>query len=151
MSSSAFSFHYSPTLTSIHDYWKSIALTRWTFVGKVMSLLFNTLYSLVGHSFSSKEQASFKFMVAVTICSDFGAQKNRKIQYHTVLITVTLCYSLKSGRLIHFCWALSSMAVSVALFFALKQRKKERKKLYNRVYTIFLFNRKYEHLNYWIF
>ena len=27
------SFLYSPTLTSIHDYWKTIALTRWTFAG----------------------------------------------------------------------------------------------------------------------
>ena len=34
-------------LTSIHDYWKTIALTRWTFVGKVMSLHFNMLSSLV--------------------------------------------------------------------------------------------------------
>ena len=41
------SFLYSPTLTSIHDYWKIIALTRWTFVGKVMSLLFNILSRLV--------------------------------------------------------------------------------------------------------
>ena len=41
------SFLYSPTLTSIPDYWKTIALTRWTFVGKVMSLLFNMLSSLV--------------------------------------------------------------------------------------------------------
>ena len=31
--SSVFSFLYSPTLTSIHDHWKNIALTRWTFVG----------------------------------------------------------------------------------------------------------------------
>ena len=31
----------------------------------------------VGHSFSSKEQASFNFMAAVTICSDFGVQKNK--------------------------------------------------------------------------
>ena len=30
-------------LTSIHDYWKTIALTRQTFVGKVLSLLFNML------------------------------------------------------------------------------------------------------------
>ena len=30
--------------------------------------------------FSSKEQASFNFMAAVTICSDFGAQEN-KIYY----------------------------------------------------------------------
>ena len=35
-------------LTYIHDYWKkTIALTRWTFVGKVMSLLFNMLSGLV--------------------------------------------------------------------------------------------------------
>ena len=31
----------------------------------------------VCHSFSSKEQASFNFMAAVTICSDFGAQENK--------------------------------------------------------------------------
>ena len=28
-------------------------------------------------SFSAKEQVSFDFMAAVTICSDFGAQKNK--------------------------------------------------------------------------
>ena len=38
---------YSPTLTSIHDNWKTIALSRWTFLGKVMSLLFNMLCMLV--------------------------------------------------------------------------------------------------------
>ena len=32
-----------PTLTAVHDYWKTIALTTWTFAGKVMSLLLNTL------------------------------------------------------------------------------------------------------------
>ena len=35
---------YGPTLTSAHDYWKkTIALIIWTFAGKMMSLLFNTL------------------------------------------------------------------------------------------------------------
>ena len=29
------------------------------------------------HSFSSKEQVSFKFMIAVTISSDFEAQENK--------------------------------------------------------------------------
>ena len=53
---------------------KTIDLTRWTFVGKVMSLLFNMLSRLV---ISSKEQASFNFMAALTICNDFGAQKNK--------------------------------------------------------------------------
>ena len=41
------SFLHSPILTSIHDHWKTIALSRWTFVGKVMSLLFNMLSRLV--------------------------------------------------------------------------------------------------------
>ena len=41
--SSVLSFFYSPTLTSIHDYLKTIALTRQTFVHKIMSLLFNML------------------------------------------------------------------------------------------------------------
>ena len=47
INSLAFSFLHSPTLTSIHDYGKTIALTRRTFVGKVISLLFNTLPRLV--------------------------------------------------------------------------------------------------------
>ena len=48
INSLALNFLYSPTLTSIHDYWKkTIALTRQTLVGKVMSLLFNMLSRLV--------------------------------------------------------------------------------------------------------
>ena len=46
INSSVLSFLYSPTLTSVCDYWKTIALTRCTFVGKVMSLLFNMLSRL---------------------------------------------------------------------------------------------------------
>ena len=38
---------YGLTLTTIHDYWENIALTRWTFVGKVTSLVFNMLSRLV--------------------------------------------------------------------------------------------------------
>ena len=47
---SALSFLYSPTLTSIHDYWKNHSLNRHQshyFVGKVMSMLFNKLSRLV--------------------------------------------------------------------------------------------------------
>ena len=55
---------------------KTIALTRWIFISKVISLLFNMLFK-VSHSFSSKEQASFNFMAAVTICSDLGAPQNK--------------------------------------------------------------------------
>ena len=47
INSSVLSFLYILTLTFIHDYWKNIALTRRMFVGKVISLLFNTLSRLV--------------------------------------------------------------------------------------------------------
>ena len=55
---------------------KTIALTIQTFVGKVVSLLFNMLPRFV-IAFLSKSQATFNFMAAVTICSDFGAQENK--------------------------------------------------------------------------
>ena len=44
---SVLSLFYGPTLTSIHDYWKTITLTICTIVGKVMSLLFNMLSRFV--------------------------------------------------------------------------------------------------------
>ena len=65
---------------------KTIALTRQIFVSKVMSLLLNMLARFViaflprskSFSFSSKQQASFDFMAAVTIiCSDIGAQESK--------------------------------------------------------------------------
>ena len=58
---------------------KTIALTVQTFVGKLMSLLFNMLSRLVMvclFVFFPKEQASFNFMAAVTVSGDFGAQEN---------------------------------------------------------------------------
>ena len=53
---------------------KTIAWTRWTFVGKVMFLLFNMLSRLVIPFLLRSIKLSFNFMAAVTICSDFGAQ-----------------------------------------------------------------------------
>ena len=55
---------------------KTIALTRCTFVGKVMSLLFNMLSRLV-ITFLSRSKRLLISWLAVTICSDFGAQKNK--------------------------------------------------------------------------
>ena len=54
---------------------KTIALTRWSFVGKVMSLLFNKLSRLVITFL--KGVRSFNLMAAITICSDFGAPQNK--------------------------------------------------------------------------
>ena len=53
---------------------KTIALTRRTFVGKVMSLLFNMLSRLV---ITFLPRSKHFFMAAVTICSDFGAPEDK--------------------------------------------------------------------------
>ena len=57
---------------------KTIALTRWTFVGKVMSLLFNNLSTLVT-TFLPRSK-NLNFMAAVTICSDSGVQEKKTCQ-----------------------------------------------------------------------
>ena len=57
---------------------KTIALTRWTFVGKVMSLLFNMLSRLI---VAFLPWTSIFFMAAVTNCSDFEAQENKVCHY----------------------------------------------------------------------
>ena len=54
---------------------KTIALTRQNFVDKVMSLLFNMLSRLV-IAFLPRSKP-LNFMAAITIYSDFGAQKNK--------------------------------------------------------------------------
>ena len=68
---------------------KTIALTRWTFFGKVMSLLFNMLSKLV-ITFLPRSK-SLNFMAAVTICSDFGAPQN-KVSVSTV--SPSICHEV---------------------------------------------------------
>ena len=79
---------------------KTIALTRQTFVGKVMSLLHNMLSRFV------KEQMSFNFMAAATICGDFGAPKNKG--HHCFLVSLSVCREVMwpDGMIILF-WMLS--------------------------------------------
>ena len=107
--SSALSFLYSPTLTSYMTTGKTIALTRRTFVGKVISLLSNMLSRFV--SFSSKEQISFNFMAAVTICSEFGAQKDKVCHcFHCFSICLPMkWWDWMPWSLFSECWALSQL------------------------------------------
>ena len=72
---------------------KTIALTIWTFVGEVMSLLFNVLSRFV-IAFLPRN-FSFSFMAAVTICSDFGAQQSKV--YHC-----DGSHALPQGNSVHF-------------------------------------------------
>ena len=48
---------------------KTIALTIWTFVSRVVSAFQHTIY--IYHSFPAEKQSSSDFMTAVNICSDF--------------------------------------------------------------------------------
>ena len=69
---------------------KTIVLTRWTFVGKVMSLLFNKLSRLVT-TFLSRSKC-LNFIAAVTIYSDFGAQKIKSATVPTV--SPSICHEV---------------------------------------------------------
>ena len=55
---------------------KTIALTRWTFVSKVMSLLFNMLSRLV-ITFLPRSKCLLISWLQSPSCSDFGAQENK--------------------------------------------------------------------------
>ena len=52
----------------------TVSLTIQTFVGKVISLLFNTLSRFVLAFLQRRKRLNF--MAAVTVCSDFGDQEN---------------------------------------------------------------------------
>ena len=56
---------------------KTIALTTWTFVGKVMSLLFNMLSRLVITSLPRSKRLLISWLQSPSDGSDFGAQKNK--------------------------------------------------------------------------
>ena len=69
----------------------TIALTRWTFVGKVISLLFNMLSRLV-ITFLPRSMCLLISHTAVTICSDFGAPKIKSATVFTV--SPSICYEV---------------------------------------------------------
>ena len=66
---------YGTTLISIHD-WKTIALNIWTFVSKIMSLLFNMLFRFVIASLPRSKCHLISWMQSPCIVI-FGALKNK--------------------------------------------------------------------------
>ena len=87
---SALSFLYSPTLTSIHDYWKNHSFNETDLCWQSNVSAFE--YAVyIGHNFSSKEQASFNFMAAVTIYSDFGAPKKK---VSVSIVSSSICHEV---------------------------------------------------------
>ena len=78
---------YGPALDPYMATGKTIALTRWTFVGKVMSLLLNMLSRLI-IAFLPRSKC-LNFMAAVTIYSDFGAPKIKSVTVSTFSLSIS--------------------------------------------------------------
>ena len=99
---------------------KTIALSRLTFVSKVMSLLFNTLPRF-DHTFPAKEQVFcfvlFNFMATITVHSDFGAQENKICHF-----SPSICHEVRGlDAMILVFWMLSfKPAFSLSYFTVIK-------------------------------
>ena len=70
---------------------KAMLLTIWTFVGKLMSLLFIKLSTFV-ITFLLRSKHFLNFMTAVTICSGFGAQESKI--FHCFHFTPSICHEV---------------------------------------------------------
>ena len=84
ISSSVLSLLYGPALTPIHDSSKKHGFDYTEFCQQ--SNVSNLTAVQVCHSFPSKEQVSFNFIAAGTICSDFGTQENLSLLPHFPLL-----------------------------------------------------------------
>ena len=94
INSSMHSLLYDPTLKSIHDYCKTPALTLQTFVGKVISLLFNTLSRFVTTFLSRNPSEKFQTWQSHTI------RWTSSIKFISLCLSVSLhihIYTLSNG------------------------------------------------------
>ena len=102
INSSALSFLHSPTLTSIHDHWKTIALTRRTFVGKLMSLLFNMLSRIV-ITFLPRSKC---LLISWLQSSSAVILEPRKIKSATIsTVSPSICHEVMGPDAIILVWA----------------------------------------------
>ena len=86
---------------------KTIALTIWTFVSQVRSLLFIMLSTFAIACSPRRKCFFFNFLAAIIICSDFGAQENKICPcFHFFPSTVHEVMGLDAMILIVF-WKLS--------------------------------------------
>ena len=107
INSLALSFLYSPTLTSMTT-GKIIALTKWTFVGKIMSPLFNMLSMLV-IAFVSRSK---RLLISGLQSPSSVILEPPKIKSVTLSIILTsICHEVMGLYDIIFskCWVLSQL------------------------------------------
>ena len=106
----ALSLLYGPSLTTVHDNWKTIALTMRTFVGKVMPLLFNMLSRFVIDFLSTFTCPSW---IAAMTTVQGVASGVRAGQVSLVLESVFISKSL--GVMLAFVWTLSQICITFSL------------------------------------
>ena len=87
---------------------KTVALTRQTFVGQVMSLLLNTL-SMVCHDFPSREEVSLNFMTTAAIHSDSGAPKIKSVTASNFSLFAMKSWDWMPWSSFFECWVLSHL------------------------------------------
>ena len=108
---------------------ETIALIRRTFVGKVMSLLFNILFRLV-ITFLPRNKC-LNFMAAVTNCCDFGAPKNKV--WHCFHFSPSICHEVVgSDAMILVFWMLSFKATFSLSSFTFIKRLFSSSSLYHK-------------------
>ena len=114
INSLALSLLYAPTLTSIMTTEKIIASTRWTFVSKVMFLLFNTLFRFAIAFLPTSK--CINCMATVTVYSDFGAQKVKSV-------SPSPCHEMmRLDVMIFVLWMLSFKPAFLLSFFTFIKR-----------------------------
>jgi len=92
---------------------KNRALTRWTFVSKVLSLLFN-MVSMLLIAFLPRSKCLL-ISLEVTICSDFGAQENKVC--HCFHCSPSICHEVMGpDAMIFVFWMLSFKSAFSLLF-----------------------------------
>ena len=105
--SSVLSLLYGPTLTPMNDYWKTIALTIWTFVDKVISLLFNTLSRfLIAFLLRNKHLLASWLQSPATVILKLKKIKSVNISF----VFPSICHEvmqLYTMILVFECWVLS--------------------------------------------
>ena len=120
INSSALSFLYGPTLTSIHDHWKNRSLTRQTFVVKIMSLFFNMLSKLV-ITFLPRS----KCLLILWLQSQSAViLESKKIKSVTVsIVSISICYGVMGPDVIILVFWMSSFqpAFSLSSFTFIKR------------------------------
>ena len=112
----ALSLLYAPTLIFIHDYWKNYSLILWTFVGQVISLLFNMLSWLVLTVSSRSKHLLISWLQSPSAV----ILELKKIMLVTVsIVSLSICHEVIGlDALIFVFWMLSFEPVFSLLSFS---------------------------------